>query len=88
MARISAFLTCAFIVYAAASNSSKCTIVLLGDSLINKPYTEHNLSTIMANLIELPGGPLARRLVLINSGNNGEEVASVRSNLRGRSALV
>lgn len=58
------------------TNSSNCTIVLLGDSLINKPFTEHNLSTIMASLISLPGGINAKPLVLINSGNNGEEVAT------------
>lgn len=58
-------------------NSSNCTIVLLGDSLIHKPYTEHNLSIIMADMITLSGGPNARSLVLVDSGNNGEEVASV-----------
>lgn len=80
MARISAALmACSTIVVCAAvisGNSTSCTIVLLGDSLINKPFSEHNLSTIMASLINLPGGPLARSLALINSGNNGEEVAS------------
>lgn len=60
-----------------SANSSNCTIVLLGDSLIHKPFTEHNLSTVMASLITLPGGQKARSLVLIDSGNNGEEVASV-----------
>ena len=66
-----------FVRGAGIDNSSNCTIVLLGDSLIHKPYTEHNLSTIMAGMITLSGGPNARSLVIIDSGNNGEEVASV-----------
>ena len=53
-------------------SSSPRTIVLLGDSLINRPWNEHNLSSKIFAL--LPPTPF--NLSLINAGNNGEEVAS------------
>lgn len=52
------------------------TIVLLGDSLINKPWNEHNLSTVLSAMLVLPPNT---SVTFINSGNNGEEIASISS---------
>ena len=50
------------------------TVLLLGDSLINRPYNEHNLSGIIASLVDLPPGD---SIEYINAGNNGNEIADI-----------
>ena len=47
------------------------TVVLLGDSLINRPFNEHNLSSKILSLLS----PTPYNITLVNAGNNGEEVA-------------
>lgn len=61
-----------------ASGAENCTVVLLGDSLINLPFKNHNLAGIMQKYVELPGSQdgTALPLVLINAGHNGEIIAN------------
>ena len=59
---------------AAPAAAENRTIVLLGDSLINRPCEMFNLSVLLSNLTEPPPGV---SLVFVNSGDNGEEIASI-----------
>ena len=48
------------------------TVVLLGDSLINRPWNEHSLSSKIMSLLNTTDN-----ITLINSGQNGEEIESI-----------
>ena len=51
---------------------SDLIVVLLGDSLINRPWNEHNLSSKIMSLLNTTDN-----VTLINSGQNGEEIESI-----------
>ena len=62
---------------AAASSAAapaNLTVVLLGDSLINRPFEMFNLSQLLTNLTEPPPGT---NLVFVNSGDNGQEIKDI-----------
>ena len=54
------------------SSSPPVNVVLFGDSLINRPWNEHNLSAKIFALLS----PTPFSVTLFNLGNNGEEVAA------------
>lgn len=55
-----------------AAVGSNRTVVLLGDSLINHPWQQFNLSSKLDAMVNQP-------INWINSGNNGEEIASIEA---------
>jgi hypothetical protein len=61
---------------AAAADSSNLTVVLLGDSLINRPCEMFNLTERLVNMTEPAPGTSLR---FVNAGNNGEEIASIEA---------
>ena len=50
------------------------TVVLLGDSLMDRPFRQQNLSSKIAALLDT-----AEPFIFIDSGNSGEEIASIAS---------
>jgi len=59
---------------ASAGAPTSLTVVLLGDSLINRPFEMFNLSQLLTDLTE-PAPNVT--LHFINAGNNGEEIHNI-----------
>jgi hypothetical protein len=59
---------------AAAAPATTLNVVLLGDSLINRPSEMFNLTQQLVNLTEPPPGTV---LNFINSGDNGQEIKDI-----------
>ena len=58
----------------AAAPATTLNVVLLGDSLINRPTEMFNLTTLLTNMTEPPQGTT---LNFINSGDNGQEIKDI-----------